>query len=560
MKRLLLLCLLQLLLSAGIYAQAPEPITIDLTQASLGTVTYPFDVPFMLKGTIPTNCTEIFFSYRVSLTDRRQRKSWISLPSRDNIDSFFNSGHWRAANADDKTFLLFCKGIHPNMKYEFQFQIIKDISGDAALKADLKLKLAARIKKFITDNALKQVFDDEFDALNDDLTEIIKAKLLTDTVNQHIVQRGAPLKEYNVDIRESLKETFNSMETQITTSAIDRTKFDGEESLAQTVVNIFTSLNKPSQKDSTLLDQVNGILAGKIPLTDASKAMLDVSITPSLSSFKGYTLRNGLLVLKKLCQTPELFSMVLNGKSMISNNDVAESPTWDGQSVDFLNALIRFLKEGNLVTTTNLALFKNLDTLQAKLSLLTKSVDEIVDATAKLATIIANFPDLTLEVLVNNSLRSDIVSLPDVLTTATPYISVDGGIGYSPAYQAAFSYYGANFYFSPVNKKARLSTFKGWNLIKKMLCGTVGVATVFGDRLPHTSALLGTGKSDLFVGLGVRTGRVVKFNFSCLPYKISDNPVTADKKLKLSFSAGLGIDINLLGALGKVGSALLITN
>jgi len=53
-------------------------------------------------------------------------------------------------------------------------------------------------------------------------------------------------------------------------------------------------------------------------------------------------------------------------------------------------------------------------------------------------------------------------------------------------------------------------------------------------------------------------GRIIKLNLSSIPYKVSTNPLTTDKKLRIQFFAGVGADVNLLGALGTLGKTLRI--
>ncbi len=325
--------------------------------------------------------------------------------------------------------------------------------------------------------------------LNRELTIIINNKLLTDPLNQKLVKRSNTQEKYEVDITQSLNVPFANLKNQTDRAADASNSLYRDPNQVNTLTGMLRNLNSTLPPNTTLAAQIDSVLSPKFALSPTSAALLDLPIAPSIDAFKAFTLRNGLLILKKLCQQPDLFSMILQGKAVINSNNVVAGTATDISSVQFLQTIFAFLKGGNLTTTSDAVLFQPVagSAWKSFLDLLDAAYDNIqklYDAKSKIAKFVADFPDLTLEVLVNNSLKSDIVSLADVLTPGTPYISVDAGIGYSPAYQQAFSYYGANFYFSPVNKKAKLSTFKGWNLVKKMLCGTVGVATVFGDRLP----------------------------------------------------------------------------
>jgi|GEM_PF-1493388 len=559
---ILLTCVLQT--STG-WTQTPEPINIaTLNKNNISTANYPFDIPFYIKAKVPDNCTRIIFRYKVSAKEKKKDstfRKWISLPVSNPSDAFFLSDD-KPYRPGDGDFLMFCKGLHPNMRYDFAFEVYKEPLTDDKLKTELKQKISARLLKFTDDHKNTGFVDSNITALNNDLTAIISAGLITDAATQKLKLKKDPDNEFEVNIRNDLKEGFDKLVTEGSNLESATTALKEDNAAIKRLIDTFTTISRPGAPQP-LATELTALLANQLPLTDNSKALLDLNITPSLESFKGYTLRNGLLVLKKLSQSPSLLNEILKGNKKISNNDVITvSPAaLDAESVYFLAGLIRFLKEGNLTTTQavpNNVLFRQVDNLSKFLDATADQVGKLVKARGNIAIFTSKLPDLTTSILIQESITQETITIPDVTTQNTPYISVEGGIGYGTAFEAVFNYYGANFYFSPVNKKARLSIFKGWNLVKKMICFNLGIANQFGDRPVNSYSILGSGSNDLYVGLGVRLGRIIKLNLSSIPYKVSTNPLTTDKKLRIQFFAGVGADVNLLGALGTLGKTLRI--
>jgi hypothetical protein len=534
-----------------------ESITISLSQSSLRSTAYPFDIPFNLTGKRPDNCTRIRFCYNISkkeLLHNSTYPAWISLPVRKPTGAPVLSDDW--SGSDD--FTLRCNGMHPGIKYDFNFEIIRDIQSDEVLKTRIKQKIIDRVSLFAKTFFDKTWGQSDIDKMNDDLTDIVNTQLLTDPNSQSLTLRNDINTKFRVNVKAMLNIETSRIVTQNAISAAAKLRFNANIPLATGQFNGIA--NRPFT--NPLYDELQKILSGKVPLDEFSKASLDVAIAPGIDAFKGYTLRSGLLLLRKICQTPSLLGSILQGGNKISNNDIVSATETDPASIYFLDILIGYLDDKNVRTTLAAPadiMFTQLHELRQFIDALAADTRIMSDSKATMLSLLASFPDLTLNLVISQSLKSEVISIPDVTSQSTPYISLDGGIGYSSSFESAFSYYGASFYFSPVNKKAKLKTFKGINLIRKMLCINLGVASFWGDRPLHTYSILGTGNRDLFIGLGIRTGRIIKINFNCMPYKISRNPITNDRNLKLGFVAGLGVDVNLLGAFSTVAKTLNLT-
>jgi hypothetical protein len=270
-----------------------------------------------------------------------------------------------------------------------------------------------------------------------------------------------------------------------------------------------------------------------------------------------------LSILRKVLVPIGNLSVFLKGERKIQNADLVIVPGPDYQSLYVFDALLKHLASGVLKDTINnreTGRFSNLQDLDnsGNLRRFISAYSRLEENRKKLEGLIASFPDFTAEIVLADALSLETVSIPDVVTEKTPYISAEGGISYSTSFRSALSYTGANFYLSPINKKAPLNTFKGWNLFKKMFCFNVAIGNFFGARPANSFSILGDdSKSDLLVGMGLRLGRVIKVNAHWLPYKTTNSNTLAIKKdLRTDFIVSIGADVNLLKALGNVGKVL----
>jgi hypothetical protein len=549
--------LILLLLSCHLcgVAQQPDKYPVALTTAAITSATFPYDVPFYITGDPPANAISIVFSYKVSDREKKsdgQFRKWVTLPVTNPNGSYTVSGQW-PLQSGETTYSLLCRGMHPGIHYDFRFETLKNVADDAPLKADLKQKLIARIQLFTTQFSALAYTSDNLDKLGKDLTDIIKAKLITGP-NQELRVKGTPNAVYTVDVNQTLETYLGNALAASQSGAAAVTDLDGQARSA---------IAELRDKSAAILADINAVLGDGAKPTDNTKAMLDMPVAPSVDAFKSYTLRNALLVLKKICQPPDRISGIINRNQQIVNNDVtpmAPATQADPQNIYFLQALIAFLKDGNVATTDSGVKFTTLGDLDTYLTTVAEDNKTIADSKAQLAALVGSFPDLTTELVLSETDNMETITVPDVTTSNTPYISAEGGLGYNSAFQSVFSYLGANIYSTPINKKAPLSAFRGLDWWRKTLSLSIGFSTLYSDRPVHTASFLGgTGKSDLFIGLGFRPNRIIKFNVSAMPYYVNPNPVTPDKQLKFSLVAGIGFDVNLLGALGGVARGLNLT-
>jgi len=540
--------------SRTLFAQTEklEDVPIQLNASGILNNVYPFDVPFTISGAAPENCYAIKFAYRVQPKDSNKPsegyKHWISLPDKQPNGEYVPSGEWKRIS-DEKKFALYCIGLHPNIKYDFEFTILQNPALDETKKNALKKTLITIIQKFYekfiqTGVAAKA----ESDQLDVDLNTSIKTALVEAGSGKTLKLRSAPATDYAVSVTGNLASQYRL----ITSKAVD--DYNTNAPIAAQSAIITRLFNDPG-----LLAEVTDIVNNKTKINESSKELLDITFNPSSESFKYYTLRDGIKLLKVLFQFPAKFTDLTEGKGKIVNADVEKTDKIDLEGLQFLQRLISRLSDGIIVEVsgkTPTKLFTRLAAFNRPFDALLPEVLKKTKAKAAANVLIETFPDLTLDIVTAESLNSTVVSVADVSTEKTPYISANGGLGYSTAFKSAVSYFGANFYFSPVNKKAPLSTFRGTNLLRKMICVNVALASYFGTRQPNTTSVLGGTSTDLMLGLGLRVNRVIELTGSWLPYHLNTNPVTTDKSLKCDFIFGVAVDVNILGAFSSVAKGL----
>jgi hypothetical protein len=138
---------------------------------------------------------------------------------------------------------------------------------------------------------------------------------------------------------------------------------------------------------------------------------------------------------------------------------------------------------------------------------------------------------------------------PTIITeTKNPYISMDVGLAYGFRLDKAFPYYGANFYFAPVNKRAPLNRFEGMERVKKSFSLLLGVTAGSFDDDRNKKFFSG---GSVLLGAGWRFNQFVKVNGGALLFKqVDPNPiVVVDRKKTVPF-VSFSIDIDLKTLLG----------
>jgi hypothetical protein len=530
--------------------EALPAYTVKLTQSSFASTAFTFDYPFVLTGDVPENCYKISYSYSV----KGNFKKWMSLPKGNSF-----SDEWEK---DGDKFTLFCEGMHPNVRYDFKFEIFKNPSLAETSKTELKQKLAAKLTAFSKKFAIKKIVDADLTKLNSDLNTIFSSYLKIECGAVEVRERCTPANKYTLDVRNN--STLNPEFEKIRTANDEI--FAAYNDLYGSTKIMEALLADCKAEASSILKDLDVISSGKVTLDPLSAELLKLPFAPSLKDFRTHKLSDGLIILKKLLIPSANLEEFLKGKRKINNVDLEVSDEIEYSSLYFLNALFIYLGDGTIKEATakgSQPLFTSISRIITN-GMLKRFMDAVArheEHNQDLKELIATFPDFSAQVVLSETLAFEAITITDVASEKTPYISVEGGISYATGFRSALNYTGANFYLSPVNKKALLSTFKGWNKFKKMFCFNVAIGNFFGDKPQNAYSILGESSgSNLLLGAGLRLGRVIKVNVHWLPYKTDNKNILMEtKELKSDFLFSIGADINLLKALGNVGKVLKLT-
>ncbi len=139
-------------------------------------------------------------------------------------------------------------------------------------------------------------------------------------------------------------------------------------------------------------------------------------------------------------------------------------------------------------------------------------------------------------------------------TQSRNYISADTGVVCTPELSECNTYVGTNIYFRPVNKAAPLNQFGGFfQTLDRRVSVTLGL-TVQGVGDEKTRDDLFNNQS-LIVGLGARMTNSVRLTAGGLLFKKRDpNPLVDDESLTTTYFFSFSFDIDVAPAMQGIGS------
>jgi hypothetical protein len=139
-------------------------------------------------------------------------------------------------------------------------------------------------------------------------------------------------------------------------------------------------------------------------------------------------------------------------------------------------------------------------------------------------------------------------------TQSRNYISADTGIVCTPELEECNTYAGTNIYFRPINKAAPLDQFGGFfQTLDRRLSLTLGL-TLQGVGDDKTRDDLFNDQS-LLLGLGARMTNSVRLTAGGLLFKERDpNPLVSDESLTTTYFFSLSFDIDVVPTLQGIGS------
>ena len=148
------------------------------------------------------------------------------------------------------------------------------------------------------------------------------------------------------------------------------------------------------------------------------------------------------------------------------------------------------------------------------------------------------------------------VELMDQDKKASPYVGLDFGTAFVPKLSTVFLYYGANFYLVPVNKKARQLDLKKCDFLLKNISFFGGMAVSAYGTPENLDGYTGfTAAGNPMAGAGARVFRILRVSGGVMWYKQENtNPIISEKVVRRSGFVAVSADINVVEALGKVGT------
>jgi hypothetical protein len=531
-----------------------ETVEIGIDQKALSNVEWPFDLPFYLIGKIDDDVQAVMFNYRIADVNKRS-KGWISFPNPNDIgtDGYLSAPkEWRRGKEDNTKFVFLCDGLHPNIKYNFRFEVIRKVSLDPNLVIEMKNKLGSHLKTFFKSKESIKITPAELNLENESL--------------QAIVQSYFAGKKLLLKNNTSLPFTFDAFNVAPDASVL----------AFKASTNLHTALNNYEQAVSDMitefdlvrsyiLSDIDEIQTGKLNFNRYSNEVLTLPFNPGLKDFKAYSLLDGIKLLRQMSLPlrPYLKDLLQGRLKIINNgfNDTDGEP--DPLSILFIASLLDALGQQQLIKDSidgvekpRFSYFSNL--MQSAAKQITQYIPDIVEARGQLEMVTNKIPDILSTIVQFEALEIEILPIVDVVSEKSPYISTEAGISYVHPFRSATHYQGVNIYFVPIDKRAPLSSFRGGNRFLKMFCIQVGVSSYFGDRPVNTLSILGKSSTlDLNLALGLRLNRIIKINAGVIPYKTNNTFELGDNYvLKNASYASIGIDVNLLKAFGDVGTLL----
>ncbi|CDS92084.1 exported hypothetical protein [Sphingobacterium sp. PM2-P1-29] len=517
-------------------------VTISIDDLSLNKHEIPFDVPFYIQIENLNDFNAIQFKYGVK--NFYKRKSWVSLPN--NLidgDSLYLSDEVTIKN---NKAVLYCPGLHPNMPYNFTFYTKKEIPKDDTYQKGLKDKIADVISVYFEENALKDLRDSSRQVLYDNIYRTILSYIGVKPSDSLLMPNGERFKISYL----TYEKTYDGVQTGKNAIKLAKNNIASPDN-GSIAIKLFLEKHQ-----DTILKQINTILYNESALNENFKKFLASPVDKSIIQFNNYTIKDGLEILQFLTQKPDLLEKILDGKLKIEDRLFVPTAFYDIPSVDFIISLVERLKINDIRVTIKgeeqvlfvdegfIGISELLQNMKSHYKQLAIGMQIYSDGIKHLQSEIIN-------IVIYNTFSQDVITVPEVETEKSPYISLETGIGGATGFSSAFGYYVANFYFVPVNKNASLSTFKGWNKFLKMFSVQAGVANFLSTRPENTYSFIGNNVNrDLMLGIGFRFTKLLRINAGTILYRSNqENPFADNYKVQPSLYLSAGIDINFLSVI-----------
>lgn len=535
-----------------------KEITVNFNTAALQSY-LPFDEQFLLVGETSKDVTKTSVTLTVSKLDGKSTQ----------ITTETYHGKIVNAGADKSSISYIIDPIPPNVKVKLQFTFIKKISSLSDYTTLVRVKINQKMKEL----AEKGTF------VPSDLVplqEQLKEKLKTDFINYTPSWTGTVLDgNWGTSTPPLLMKLYNSY-TTFGNSLKDLSDNSTQRVLIPEISSAINSKriaslyqyfkNEKMEKAQYGLGKIIGSVDSDWIWIYLGQSYLDVGIQGPIAQLPiqapgpTITVDDATSALKNIKKTMEGLSYL----SYAIDTDVISNP----------NAMVKI--KGSALVAGDLASmnteFKSISSsLKNSVNLLKvaeRNFDAIINS--------LNSNNNTLDAIVKEF--SFTIEGKELLTTSTDqtfevrgswYISADAGIAFMPTLKTAMPYYGANIYFTPVNKNAvytigqlrktyNLSTCGATRMwISKHLSLSIGIMPgSIANSQQGIDNLWSSG--NLMTGVGLRLGRAFRIGYGGLIFRGYENndPFAINKEIRASPYISASVDIDLLKFFGKVGDLI----
>lgn len=543
-----------LLLSGHSFAQtyARTVLKLDATTGSFNNP-MPYDEAFTIAGDVNGRKNVTYVSYTYKLTSDTHKG--LILPGWQSGDAMTR------VNADGTTFILPCEGVVANRDYKFSF-LFYSAFGDDKLRQDIKTIIGNKLTAFFKGNEFNYT-EADLQGLKADINDGLHTLLAGKTAYQ-IKKVDHKDKAVPVDLTGDLF-TFQKFQQDILNYA---NNIKGPIDNYPRRTNDLRGRLKAFFQGNDLREFLT-LVADTHRMTPAGMRFIRQTIDTTDARFKSFAIKDFTPSLREMLDTRygDNVPIFMDHNVSFANFTFIPAKRVDRAFFLFLLHYLTALRQIHFINPAAAAPYY---------VMLTHAIDDLGDWLKEMDTLFAaydaedafikNMTDITANYLIAD--KFEIVNQvdADLFCNNSPYISLDGGIGYNPGFKSFFSHYGVNFYFLPIKKRVPLKTYKSnfWLYVLKSTSLSVGIINnyfnndVDKSKERHVS-LLG-GNSDLLVGIGHRINRAVKINIgTALYFRKNIDPQIASKTLEGKFVASLSLDVDVIGAFSNIGKALSIT-
>lgn len=521
--------------------RATQEVAFDLDKRSIGTL--PFDERFKLSG-FDTTYDKIKFSYSIS-DDFEDKKP-----------NYFAGGSMQLKIDKSTGKAIFPEVIgplHPNVVYDFKFEVSKKIDLDddkeKALQEDVFKLINTHFKDVkAVDGPAITAFKASLQAL---LEQYAGTDQIVDAIGNKIDYTVTPL------FKTEIQSTLDTLEKDYFKLNTVYKKGDPLNQVTKAQDNAITTLS--SDKILVIFQKLSWVLEKDSRISDLFKALLKAPINPLPGANEKLTMRQ---YLDFIIEDPITeISSVINGKAKIVGNTHLRIESLDVASIKLLKVVFDKLTRNSVKNSRGNPIFfpdevNSIKYLRGRFDEIIKKQTDYLERKQRIKTAPERIPNLLKNAIAKRDIKiSEQVNIA-VLAEENAYIGLDTGVGYAfGSANGLFTYQGANFYFRPVNHRTPFSELKGTDAFLKRFSLYLGIAQIITDEEDRFEGLLGD--SSLLVGVGFRLNRGFRINIGGLVHSIKDRIPTVDNKnITVSPTVSLSIDINLIKAIGAVGGAL----